>query len=142
LATFVESLSDAEWKTRIPGDGRSVGVIVHHVASVYPIEIQLAQMLASGKAIEGVTWDHVAQMNSDHAAAHAEIGKAEALETLRTNSLAAAATVRVLTDDELDRAAPVSLNAGAPLTTQFMIEDHAVRHSFAHLARIRSAIGR
>jgi hypothetical protein len=36
----------------------------------------------------------------------------------------------------------VSLNADAPLTTQFFIEDHALRHSFHHLARIRAALGK
>jgi hypothetical protein len=36
----------------------------------------------------------------------------------------------------------VSLNADAPLTAQFFIEDHALRHSFQHLASIRSALGR
>ena len=43
-------------------------------------------------------------------------------------------------DEELDRAAAVSLNAGAPLTCQFFLEDHAVRHSYHHLARIRAAL--
>ena len=43
---FASSLTDAEWQTRMPKDGRTVGVIVHHVASVYPIEIQLAQTIA------------------------------------------------------------------------------------------------
>ena len=32
LAALAESLTDAEWKTPMPGDGRSLGVIVHHVA--------------------------------------------------------------------------------------------------------------
>src|SRR6185503_18293615 len=36
LATFAEGLSDAEWNTAVPGDGRSVGVTVHHVANMYP----------------------------------------------------------------------------------------------------------
>ena len=40
----------------------------------------------------------------------------------------------------LDRAAPVSLNADAPLTCQFVLEDHAVRHSFHHLAKIKGAV--
>jgi hypothetical protein len=31
-------------------------VIIHHVASVYPIEVQLAREVALGKAIEGITW--------------------------------------------------------------------------------------
>jgi hypothetical protein len=47
---------------------------------------------------------------------------------------------RALSDEELDRAATVSLNADAPLTCQFFLEDHAVRHSYHHLARIRAAL--
>jgi hypothetical protein len=34
----------------------------------------------------------------------------------------------------------VSLNADAPLTCQFFLEDHAVRHSYHHLAKIRAAL--
>ena len=47
LAAFAGALSEAEWQTRLPKDGRKVGVVVHHVASVYPIEIHLASLLAS-----------------------------------------------------------------------------------------------
>jgi hypothetical protein len=46
LAALVRTLSDAEWDIRVPKDGRTIGVIVHHVASVYPLEIQFAQKLA------------------------------------------------------------------------------------------------
>jgi hypothetical protein len=52
----------------------------------------------------------------------------------------AAAAIRGFSDEELDRAASVSLNADAPLTCQFMLEDHAVRHSYHHLAAIRTAL--
>ena len=38
-------------------------------------------------------------------------------------------------------AAPISLYGNAPLTCQFVLEDHAVRHSYHHLARIRAALG-
>jgi len=41
--------------------------VVHHVASVFPIEIQLAQQLAKGQAIAGVSWDDVHAMNAKHA---------------------------------------------------------------------------
>jgi hypothetical protein len=37
LAALAGSLTDAEWQTRLPGDGRKIGVVVHHVASVYPV---------------------------------------------------------------------------------------------------------
>src|SRR5262245_52573561 len=55
LATFANTLTDAQWRTRVPKDGRTIGVIVHHVASVYPLEIELAHKLVAGEAITGVT---------------------------------------------------------------------------------------
>ena len=143
LAAFAEGLSVAVWRTPMSGtDRRSVGVIVHHVASVYPIEVDLARAIASGKAVTDVTWKAVADMNAKHAGDQAGVTKAVALELLRGNSRQAAAAVRALTDDELDRAAPFSLSFGAPVTAQFVVEDHALRHSWHHLARIRTALGR
>ena len=142
LATFAATLSETEWQTRVPHDGRKIGVVVHHVASVYPIELQLAQSLAAGQPITGVTWDAVNTMNSGHATENDSVSKEAALAWLTTNSAAAAAAIRALGEAELDRAAPVSLNSDAPLTCQFMLEDHAVRHSYHHLARIRAALAR
>ncbi len=142
LAAFAATLSEAEWQTRVPHDGRKVGVVVHHVASVYPIEIQLAQALAAGQPIAGVTWDVVHTMNAGHAKEQDGVTREAALALLASNSAAAAAAIRALGDADLDRAAPVSLNSDAPLTCQFMLEDHAVRHSYHHLAGIRAALGR
>ena len=140
LATFAEGLSDAEWQTVVPNDQRTVGVLVHHVATVYPIEVDLARVLASGKAIEGVTWDVIDNMNAEHAQQHPTLSKEETVQLLRENSKVAADRVREFTDEELDRAATVSLNGDAPLTAQYFIEDHALRHSFHHLANIRAAL--
>jgi hypothetical protein len=77
---------------------------------MYPLEIQLAQTLAAGKPIAGVTWDVVNELNGRHATENTAV------------------------------TAGVSLNADAPLTCQFFLEDHAVRHSYHHLARIRAAL--
>jgi hypothetical protein len=87
-------------------------------------------------------WEAVHEMNAKHAREHAAVEKAEALDLLQRNSREAAAAVRAISDEALDRAAPVSLNSDAPLTCQFFVEDHALRHSFHHLARIRAAVGR
>lgn len=140
LADFASALTDAEWQTRGPKDRRKIGVVVHHVASMYPLEIQVAQTVAGGKPVVGVTWDAVHEINAGHAKEHESVSKAAALDLLRRNSAAAAAAIRALSDEELDRAAPVSLNSDAPLTCQFVLEDHAVRHSYHHLAAIRSAL--
>jgi DinB family protein len=140
LASFASSLTDAQWQSRLPGDGRKIGVVVNHVAAVYPIEISLAQTLVEGKPVTGVTGEVINEMNAAHARDNEGATKAETLELLRTNSAAAAAAIRALDDEDLDRANVVSLYANAPLTCQFVLEDHAVRHSYHHLAKIRAAI--
>jgi hypothetical protein len=140
LEAVAAALTEAEWQTRIPKDGRKIGIVVHHVATMYPLEVQLAQTVAAGNPVVGVTWDVVHELNAKHAAQNTAVTKEEAIELLRRNSAAAAAAIRALSDVELDRAATVSLNADAPLTCQFVLEDHAVRHSYHHLARIRAAL--
>ncbi|HMA43517.1 MAG TPA: DinB family protein [Gemmatimonadales bacterium] len=142
LASLASTLTEAEWQTRIPRDGRKVGVVVHHVGNMYPIEIQAALTLAAGKPVTGVTAEVINDINARHAREFDAVTKEAALEFLRRNSATAAAAIRALSDEQLDRAAPVSLNADAPLTCQFMLEDHAVRHSYHHLAKIRAALGR
>jgi hypothetical protein len=141
LAALTETLTESQWQTRLPHDGRKVGVVVHHVANMYPIEIELAQVLASGKPVAGVTWDAVHDINRKHAAEQDGVTRQAALTLLRQNSSAAAAAIRAFTDSQLDSAAPLSLNDDTPLTAQFMLEDHAVRHSYHHLAGIRAALG-
>jgi hypothetical protein len=143
LAAFAEKLSEAEWQVPVSAsDRRSIGVIVHHVASMYPIEIDAARAVASDHAVMDVTWEVVAELNAKHAIERASVTRTAALELLRRNSSQAADAVRKFSDDELDQAAPFSLSFGAPMTAQFVIEDHALRHSWHHLARIRKAVGR
>jgi hypothetical protein len=142
LAALAASLTDVQWQTRLPKDGRPIGVVIHHVGNMYPIEIQLAQALAGGQPIAGVSWDDVHGINAKHAIEFETVTRDAALALLERNSTAAAAAIRALTDEQLDQAAPVSLNADAPLTCQFFLEDHAVRHSYHHLAKIRAALGR
>jgi hypothetical protein len=143
LAAFVEQLSDAEWRTPVSAtDRRTVGQIVNHVALVYPVEIELARAIAAGNAVTDVTWEVVAGLNANHAQEHPDVTKAEALDRLRQNSRQAAEAARAFTDAELDNAAPFGLSYNAPITAQFVLEDHAVRHSWHHLIRIRTAVGR
>jgi hypothetical protein len=139
LESLANGLSAAEWQTRVK-DGRKVGVLVHHVANMYPLEIQLAQGLSMGKPIAGVSWDDVHGMNAAHAKEFDGVTKEAAIELLKKNSTAAAAAIRALSDDELDGFSTISLNSDAPLSCQFMLEDHAVRHSYHHAAAIRSAL--
>jgi hypothetical protein len=140
LANFAANLTEDEWQIRTSKDGRKIGVIVNHVATVYPLEIQFAQTVARGEAVTDLTMEVINKMNAGHAQEQDAVSKEQTLELLRQNSAAAAAAIRELSDEELDQAVPVSLYSGATVTCQFVLEDHAVRHSYHHLARLRSAL--
>lgn len=140
LGEFATGLSPAQWRMPVPGDGRTVGVTIHHVASMYPLEIQLAQSIAAGTAMTGVTWQAVHDINATHAQENRYVSEDAALALLKENSAAAASAIRALSDDDLDRAVTLSLYGDAELTCQFFLEDHAVRHAVHHLARMRAAI--
>lgn len=137
LADFSEGISDTEWNKPVLGDGRTIGVVVHHVANMYPIEVELAKHLGNGNPITEVTKEVIDKINAEHAIENNNADKEKTLELLRTNSENAANAIREFTDEELDNSAPISLYYDAPLTAQFFIEDHALRHSFHHLGKIK-----
>ena len=140
LAALAEGLTDSEWNKPVLGDGRTIGVVVHHVASVYPIEVELAQTLGMGNPITEVTKEVIDKANAEHALESIQADKQMTLELLRTNSENAAEAIRGFSDEELDNSAIVSLYYNAPLTAQFFIEDHALRHSFHHLGKIKASL--
>ena len=141
LISFVEGCSDVEWKSNCPKENWSVGVVIHHVASVLPIEIDLTKVLASGQPITEVTMAEVNQMNAEHAKENIHCSKKETLELLKRNSEMAVAAIQELSDEELDKAATVSLHWDAPVTTQYFIEEHPISHSYHHMTNILAALG-
>src|SRR5215813_11512952 len=80
LVAFASGLTDAQWQTRVPKDGRKVGVTVHHVGFMYPIEIQVAQTVVSGQPVVGLTWDNVHEINAAHAKDNDAVTKDAAIE--------------------------------------------------------------
>ena len=140
LITAVEGLSDAEWTTVCPDEQRSVGVLVHHVGAAYPDEADIITALASEGGMPGLTWDVVNQGNREEASTHTEVDKATAIALVRKNVATAAAVVRGLSNEQLDRVAPTDLHWGAPLTVQFFVEQHPIAHPYMHLESIRAAL--
>lgn len=139
LAAFAEGLSDNQWRT-ICDDGRTAGVLAHHVASQLVGEIDVMKQMAAGKAFSGVTWAMVDEGNAGHAHEHAACSQREAAALLRKNGAMAAEAIRALRDEQLDLATPNSLHADAPVTTQFWIENHPLAHAYRHMASIRAAL--
>lgn len=141
LAAFAESLTDAQWGAPVPPDGRKAGVMIHHVASVYGLEVDVAKKLGGGESIVGISWGDIAAMNAKHAQENAGVGRKETVELLRKNGKVAAAAIAEFSDAQLDAGGSISLYGNAPLTCQFWIEDHPLRHSWHHAGKIKAAFG-
>jgi len=136
----VESLSDEQWQTPCGSEQRSVGVLVHHVGIMYPIEADVVRMLAENGEAPGVDWPAVHGINADHATTNAAADKSAAIALVRNNVQAAVETVRGLSDAQLDRVAPNALAWNAPMTVQNFIENHPIAHPYSHLESIQIAL--
>lgn len=140
LATYAESMTPQQWSAPVDQDGRTVGIVIHHVATMYPLEMELAKTIANQQAIAGVTWDVVADINAKHAHEHNTPDRMETVALLRKNSSSAANMARTLSDAQLDIAVPNSLYGDTPLTLQFWLEDHPISHSYKHMANIKASL--
>src|SRR5262245_66491611 len=85
LIATVEGLSDAQWRAKTPGDGRSVGVVAHHVAVSHKSVAGLVGAIAHGQPVPKITMEMIHEGNATHAAQHANCTKAETLALLRQN---------------------------------------------------------
>ncbi len=137
LITTIEGLSDAQWHAKTPGDGRSVGVVAHHVAESHKAVLGLAKAAAAGQSVPNITMDMVHQGNAAHAAQHANCTKAETLPLLRQNGAAAVAAVRAFGDAELDRTLALPMGT---LTVAQLVERVLTGHAQDHHGTIRKAL--
>jgi uncharacterized damage-inducible protein DinB len=136
----VERCSDTDWATTCDGEHWSVGVTAHHVATSYAGFQGIIQGLASGAEMPPFTREMLDQSNAEHAQEFAGCTRAETVALLRTNGRAAADTVRSLSDEQLDRSAPLAL-AGGNTISAAQIAEFMIGHPRDHLASIRSALG-
>jgi DinB family protein len=135
---FVRSCPDSKWRAAVPNDGRSVGVLAHHLGTGdIPIS-QLVEVVAKGQPMPPLTREMIDQGNAQHAAQFANVSKDEALAALENNGKQAAALVRGLNDEQLDRTANV---LGNQWTAEQVIQNILIGHIRAHLAEMQQTPG-
>jgi uncharacterized damage-inducible protein DinB len=139
MVATVERCTDAQWKSKMSGEERSVGVVAHHVAQSHEGIASIVKLIATGQPMPPMTMNTIHQMNAEHAKQYASVGKDETLALLRKNAAAAAATVRGLSDEQLDRSAPVL--GGPPMTAQQMVERVLIGHVVDHHGGIKATVG-
>lgn len=139
VVSTVESLSDDQWKATCAEEGWSVAVTAHHIGAGYPLIAGLIQGLASGADLPALTLEQIDQGNAAHASQFAGTTKDETLQALKEGVTAAAAAVRGLSDEQLDRSSTV-LQGEPDMTLEQTIENVLIGSTTGHLASIKSSI--
>jgi hypothetical protein len=133
--------TDAQWRGPCADDGRTVGVVVDHVAGAYPVVGGWVRSIATGQALPQITQEMIDQSNAEHARRHPDPGRQETIERLRRHGAEAAGLVRGLDDDQLDRTGEMPVFGGQALSAEQVVRSVLIGHPSGHLKSIVAAIG-
>ncbi len=137
----VGACSDAQWRTTTQAERWPAAVVAHHIAIDHELIAGLAQTIATGGTPPPLDMAALDQMNAEHAQKFANCTKAETLQILRDGGAKASATIRSLSDEQLDRTANLALMGGQPVSAQQAIENILIGHPQGHLQSFRAATG-
>lgn len=140
LTAVIGKLSDADWKKVTAAEKWPVGVTAHHVAGAHEPIAGIAKTIASGQSIPNFTGAMLDEMNAKHAKEHAGCTKAETLALHQKGVAMAAATVRGLSDADLDRSGTV-LTGMPAMTAHQVVEGILISHINEHMGSIRKTVG-
>jgi Mycothiol maleylpyruvate isomerase N-terminal domain len=134
---FARSCGEEAWGRPVPGEGWTVGVVVHHIAEGHGQGERWLGQMARGDGVPDTAED-VDRANAAHAVRAAAIGPAETVVLLVDGGARLETLLRALSDEELDRRAPFGPAGGRAFAT---VDLAAVpgRHTREHLAHARAA---
>jgi hypothetical protein len=137
----VQACPDDKWHGPCDG-GWTVAQMADHIAGQFPLEGEFFYAAAEGRDLPGHSWDEINKKNDDRAAAAQQITKDQVLKALRDSASPISGWIRGLSDEQLDRAAPLALADGAQVTTQRLLESGALIDHVGggHLESIKKAI--
>lgn len=138
MIAAVEQCSGDQWVAVCASETWPVGVTAHHVAASHQPVASLAQAIANGQPLPPLTVEMLNAGNAKHAQEFANCTKEETIALLRDGGTQAAAIVRGLSDEHLDRSAPVF---GNEMSAQQVIEGILIGHPKSHLESMRAAMG-
>jgi hypothetical protein len=133
----IEKLGEADWQKTTP-EGWTVAACAHHVSSSHEGIAQWVGAIANGVEIPSASLKDFEAPNAKHAAEYATCSKAEELAELREKGAAAAAFVRSLSDEQLERKA-VAVTGMPPVSAAQLIEMVLIGHVKEHVGSIAKA---
>ena len=97
----VTGCTAAQWRLPCVNEGRTVGVVAHHIATVHRDFTGLLTALVAGQTRSpGSSMEQVHASNARHARDFATVGQSETLDLLRTNGAAVTQLLGRLDDEQ------------------------------------------
>jgi uncharacterized damage-inducible protein DinB len=137
---FARSCSEADWALPVPGEGWTVGVVLHHIAEGHSHAYHWLRAMASGEGVAESAED-IDRANAEHAVRAEDADSDETVALLEEKGARLVLTLRKLSDEDLARTAPFGPAGGRMLPTADLAPV-AARHTREHLAHARSAVRR
>jgi len=135
---FARGCSDEQWALTVPGEGWTLGVVVHHIAEGHGHGVRWLGQMASGEGVTD-TAESIDKENAAHAVRAESAERDETVALLRVNGSQLEEVLRGLSDEELDRAAPFGPAGGRSLRTEDLAAVPA-RHTREHLSHAQGAV--
>jgi hypothetical protein len=140
LLATLEAASVEQWRLVVRTEGRSVGVVAHHLASGYPQVFQLVELAVAGQPFPPLTQAMIDAGNAQHAEASAGCGKAETIDLLSRNTARVSAAIRELDDEDLALTGSAPYFGPIPISVEQLIMGGLIEHTLEHLGSIRTAL--
>ncbi len=137
---FARSCTESEWALTVPGEGWTVGVVLHHIAERHAHGARWLEDMARGEGV-AETAEDIDRANAAHEVRAEAVGPAETVALLEANGDVLEKVLRGFSDEELDRTAPFGPAGGRRLPTEDLAAVPA-RHTHEHLSHARGAVGR
>lgn len=139
VIAFAEQCSADDWRLVTEEERWSVGVVCRHIARGFEVHPQLIKQAATGRPMPvGYTWDAIHESNAQQAREWADCTQHETLALLHRYSNEAAAVVRGLSDEQLERTVMSPLD-NVLVSVQQMVEG-MTDHPRAHLTSIQATV--
>lgn len=141
LSDLIAACDDDRWRSVSASTGWPVGVVASHVAGGQRLIAGWVEALANGQPV-AVDMPMVHESNRVHADKRRDVTREEVQATLARNGAGAASTLRGLTDEQLDRSAPIAIFAGEEITAAELADRLLIGHVLGHLQEIQDTVGR
>lgn len=133
---------DADLGLTCPAEGWTAAALGAHVGeSHYGIVEYLLKPIVAGQEIPPMPADAFDESNAQAAAKNAAQSKDEVLTMLRDHGAMAAAYLRGLSDDDLDRTTKLSFFGDNPVPVSMVIEAVLIGHPIDHGNSLRAGLG-